>query len=477
MSITQKVLKISCVLALSLTPAFAFKQYDTFEGQNIKQNNTDTTYVAGSYRYYSKGIEDTILVYKNEVIKAHLYETMTLNTQNRYLVYINIDKTPINDVIFFKAAALKTNMLDAVVIKNLRNNQKFMLFGIFDNEIDANFALSKISQYNIPAKKIFNIKDNFEYDKMLLNILDENMKTYFEKHFPVKVFVVEKKKIVKGNDLCELDSKGKIIINNNNAILPGGVKVKKMPNITIKKATGASNNKSKNNKNNKNSKNTKNDNKNKKQTPEKTAEQKAKELREKCLNKTIADLRSYALFNLNTLQFKYQKQTYSKGDMLASSNPECEPFKITDIYKVSDKKMAIQFDDFKNKKMVATLKYLSSDFIPIGNLFYDPAKDKEKTFVTPESRTQANIDKKAEVKKETNHNITTKNCNFNPINGIRTQLVANSNGQYDKKPVYKFYQGKTLPVTFYKSGENYIISNQSGQKMLISGIDFEENCN
>lgn len=474
----KTILKLS--LAAFLTSnLFAYTDFDTFGDKSITKSNSTNI----AFKYYQTGISDTMLVLKDELKKSSLYHS-SFDVKDKFIVYIDVSKKSLEEIIFFRAVSQKTNLLESYLVNSKNKNNKFVLFGIYDNEIDANFALGKINEYNIPAEKKFITNQTFTYDDLILQRIDEGLGNYSKK-IPVKLMVVKEK--------VYIDSK-----NNE---------------YSTKNIVDNDLNKSKENIIDSNSKKeiskTKNTKKDKKVIDIKKNNEK------NCLIRTIYNIRSYGLFNNKSLKFKYKGKIYSKGDSFTDDISKCS-YTITDIYTKHPANLVIQFNDYVNDKLVARLQTLQDNFVSLSDLFYDFEKDlkndnliiENKESQTSNIKTNTVADnKQQEITKDANIvsdnkqqdvakkdvkdiqeartlqntqtisiNSNKKICNFDALSGIRTYLVK-ENDKYVKKPVITYYQGKQLEVNFYpQEDDTVIISSPNSSEMKITKKDFEKNC-
>lgn len=454
----RKILLSSLVCA----SIFAYTDYDTF-GDRVK-TNVNANNVA--FKYYRTGIDDASLVFQDEIKKASLYDSEFPDLINKYVVLININDKSINEVIFFRAVALKTNILDSFVVRN--GKDKYVLFGAYDNEIDANFALEKVKSFNIPAEKTYLNNATFHYDKLILNHIDKNL-NYHKKLVPLKLVVIKTREFIDGK------------------VVETIVEEKPATPQKVQKA--------------------------KAQKKPLTKEEKELISKKHCLADTIYMIRSYGLFNNKTLQFKFNNRIYSKGDVFTNEKSKCS-FTITDVFTKSKTNLVIQFDDFADSKLIARLQTLQDGFVPLSSLFYNFEEDiKNDKTVEEQAQVVAKVTQTTEesinknlsdmskqtqqkesnqpntieqplVQEITNVDKTEENkasvgnkkiCNFDPIVGIRTQLVLEGD-KYVKKPVLKYYQGKQVEINAHIKNDNVLITTPNAAEMLISKKDFEKNC-
>ncbi|MBZ8002386.1 hypothetical protein [Campylobacter canadensis] len=395
----------------------------------IKEKDLDVALRDGAYHHYTLGIEDYKKVLEDEIRISNQENSFVNNVKNRYIVYKSIQKEKYEDIVFYKAIALNTKILNSLIVRvPEKRNELYILFGSYNLKEDAEFVKDKLSRYGVKADMFFNTNNNFVIDRLILNTLDKSNKTLSE-NIITKIVVIEKNNYL--DNKINIKEEQKIIneISNkkyfqknfkNKISQKTSDKTKKIKNIIQEEIIN----------------------------------------KETCLPMLISKLKKYGLFNIDRKEFLLENKKYKKNDIVTYQCKEQKfEYKITDIYVKNTNKFVVQFDEYSSKKL--TIDYPTGNFIRVDDLFY--AKEKSN-------------DKKVDnviTKEEINTNKQTKECDFNPITGIRTHIVDNKHIQIPQQ-----YFNKKLIVEYEEINENSIsVANTSiGIELVISKQDFLRSC-
>lgn len=454
-------MKKSFIAATLLASVSAFGYFNGNEEYHIISNPGYEQVT--SYEYYKEGIKDTISQINNELSTGIENGSKVLGLDGKFLVLRDVTNSSLYEIIFLKSISSHVLSGLPIIIKN-PDNRYFILYGSFSFENQADELIDKLRAYNAGAIKLKNTNLDYTHFNLLQKNIELNAIETI-KNTPVKVVTIEKIRYIDGKEPL---AQGQMIG------LETGVNIKTQSITTSPKIK---------------SKKTQ-----QKKQPAKTTS-KTKDTQADCLVSAIYNIKKYGLFNLETLQFKYNDQIYNKGDIFKHTN--CS-FELTKIYKKGTQ-FIVQFDDYSTKKLIARIKYPKEGFMSIDELFYNPditantkiasgtksnssvtkIKAPEKEAINVVQQAPAEQAKQSASRTSTINSssaLETMECNFEQLTGIRTQLIKKQDGTYKSEPVYDFYKNKHLKVDVHFEGNNAIVSAIGGQPMVIGKDKFLKNC-
>lgn len=453
-------MKKSFVAATLLASVSAFGYFNGNEEYHIISNPGYEQVT--SYEYYKEGIKDTISQINNELSTGIESGSKVLGLNGKILVLRDVTDSNLYEIIFLKSISSHVLSDLPIIIKN-PDNRYFILYGSFSFENQADELIDKLKAYNAGAIKLKNTNLDYTHFNLLQKNIELNAIETI-KNTPVKVIAIEKIRYIDGKEpLAQGQMTGVetgVNIKTQNIttspkIQPKKTQQKKQPAKTISKTQDAP----------------------------------------YCLISAIFNIKKHGLFNLETLQFKYNDQIYNKGDVFKHTN--CS-FELTKIYKKGTQ-FIVQFDDYSTKKLIARIKYPKEGFMSIDELFYNPDITAN-TKIASGTKSNSSVTKiKAPEKEAINAvqqvpaepvkqpasrvaainstgTLETMDCNFEQLTGIRTQLIKKQDGTYKNEPIYDFYKNKQLKVDVHFEGNNVIISAIGGQPMVIGKDKILKNC-
>lgn len=426
-----------------------------------------------TYSYYKEGVKDVVSQLKQEVSDSDKSDYISSELNNKFLVLKEIDSnTAIEQVVFFRSIGKKLTDIQPVVLKNIDTGRIYVLFSFFSQEQSAHELNKKLNNFNVGSFILKNKGSKFG----IYNYLQEKIKLQnpqpTSNNF-VKVVTIEKIRYI---NKCEAPA----MQNRDQSVFAPKTENKKA--VASKPKTQQSSKVA--------STNSKAIQKSKTIEPKPQPTQ--TEIDKKCLDSVVKVIKQQALFNLETLQFKYKNQIYSLGDSFVYN--KCK-FKIAEVWR-EDFNFFIKFADNSDENLNARIKFPQNDSLTTDNLFFDPEKtDKEKTIVRATANNQtfatAQKDQKLVIEQEqpialagqsiqdrpiSSSNTSVANCDFRPLYGIRTQLIKKADGEYKTEPIYNFYKGKILPVDYYEQNGYIVVLNPKSQAMIIKKENFAKSC-
>lgn len=427
-----------------------------------------------TYSYYKEGVKDVVSQLKQEISDGDKSDYVSSELSNKFLVLKEIDSnTAIEQVVFFRSIGKKLTDIQPVVLKNIDTGRVYVLFSFFSQEQSAHELNKKLNNFNVGSFILKNKGSKFD----VYNYLQEKIKLQTPQQVSnnvVKVVTIEKIRYINKCEAPVIKSG-----NPNDAFTQKAENKKKVaskPKTQQSSKVASANSKAIQ----------------KPKATESKPQPTQTEIDKKCLDSVVKVIKQQALFNLETLQFKYKNQIYSLGDSFAYN--KCK-FKIAEVWR-EDFNFFIKFADNSDENLNARIKFPQNDSLTTDNLFFDPEKtDKEKTIVRATANNQtsdtAQKNQKLVVEQEqpialagqsvqdrpiSSSNTSVANCDFRPLYGIRTQLIKKADGEYKTEPIYNFYKGKILPVDYYEQNGYIVVLNPKSQAMIIKKENFAKSC-
>lgn len=170
-------------------------------GVNI--NNSFNTY----NEIYQQGVYDTYNEI-NSLLTQNLTNTPLTALNNKIVVALNINNTPINKILYLSVVG-KKNFFNTFIAKNENNDVNYLIFGVYERKPDADYALNILKRKNIPVVEIFN--GRWYNNNIILKNIVFKLKMGALKNLPVKV-IVDKEVILQTGNKKNNNSR---IVNNN----------------------------------------------------------------------------------------------------------------------------------------------------------------------------------------------------------------------------------------------------------------------
>lgn len=498
----MKKLSLACILAIA-----AFGYFN--ENNYIEPNHTIEV---DSYAYYAEGVHSAS-IYINKELKNGRKCDITLSQRQ---VLMELPNNDIANIIFFKEIGERALGINPTIIRNKINNK---IYALFANDIDrtqAKKASDKLRAYQFKAQVVDFSKTSseFEYYDWLDLYFHDTIKPLECSKNVFSFFGLNKDKTKNHKNRIEIKASSKIktqsrpqsdnitdekILDLNEQPNKNFVAVTKDPLIKVNLkeifqeiSSGDDNNKTT-------------------EAP-KIIDKQTK----KCLDFSIDLLKKHGLFNPETLEFKINNTIYKKNTLF--SHKKCS-LKVTDI-ESQENIFMITFNYYTDNKVIIKLQNAKNNFIPMEQLLYSPYQSKYsklsgkmppvkiapkaidtnsdtanksvvkqsqpyqesinqmqtyQSYQEPTSQTQTTSQNSSSIDRASSPNLA--KCSFNTQTGIRTQLSRQADGSFKAVAVYDFYKGKeNVEVDYYQEGENYAITSQGGQTMIISPRYFKKGC-
>jgi hypothetical protein len=141
-------------------------------------------------KYYEDGIFDGYTQVSKD-LKSGIDEHEMTEYQNSYLVIKHLKDFAIPDIIFFKTIAVRNNLYNAAVVRDIETNEDYIVFGFFPREADAIFANQRLLESGVEAKVQYNSTLVYRRNPIIVKKYLNDMKNILSS-MPVKVIVVDK---------------------------------------------------------------------------------------------------------------------------------------------------------------------------------------------------------------------------------------------------------------------------------------------
>ena len=342
---------------------------------------------------YQQAIYDTYLQLQDFIAEG--VDTYKIKSYDgKIIVGISIDNLPINQIIFYSVIGSR-NSFNVRTVYDQHTKRGYLVFGAYNREADANYAIQQLKMLNINAVKIYN--GDWFNNPVVVNSIVEQLKNTALANFPIKVIKIKEIYYKEKPVYIPLKPKTKVIK------LPLNVQIKKCKMLLYKNNILQS-----------------------------------EKARIKELITLIGHLRREAIpiADNSIIGFKWKGKIYKKGDVI-------DGFKITNtriayyIYKCKKyEKIIIKFDDYNNYHLIFR--------VPLNSKIPSCSIEENGILLKTSNRSNPKQSIQQTSQSLSTNKLKVKKHNANTQNKSKQQNVTNSSNNQKPKKTQQPKENNTL---------------------------------